>query len=78
MSNKPEKIQIKSAFIRLDAALKFAGAVETGGEAKMLIQDGVVLVNGETCTQRTKKLRNGDTVTLEYKSFLIEGTENES
>ena len=57
-------IQITTEFIKLDALLKFAGAVETGGEAKQVIQDGEVSVNGETCTMRGKKMRPGDTAEL--------------
>ena len=55
-----EEILIKEEFIRLDSALKFASLVATGGHAKIVIQNGEVLVNGEVCTQRGKKLRNGD------------------
>lgn len=55
-----EKIRIDTEFIRLDALLKLGGAVETGGQAKVLIQAGKVLVNGEVCTMRGKKLRPGD------------------
>lgn len=55
-----EEILIKEKFIRLDSALKFASLVATGGHAKIVIQNGEVLVNGEVCTQRGKKLRNGD------------------
>ena len=66
-----EKIDIHTEFIRLDALLKFAGAVETGGEAKTLIQDGGVTVNGETCTMRTKKIRPGDIVALGGQSFEV-------
>ena len=57
-----ETIQITTEFIKLDALLKFANVVMTGGEAKMLIQDGAVKVNGEICTMRGKKLRPGDVV----------------
>lgn len=78
MSQTHEKIRITSEFIRLDALLKFTGAAETGGEAKILIQGGDVSVNGEICVQRTKKLRNGDKVTLDGNSFLIIGNENEN
>lgn len=53
-------IEIDTDFIRLDALLKFSGAVETGGQAKFEIQDGKVLVNGEVCTMRGKKMRPGD------------------
>ncbi|NLJ30322.1 MAG: RNA-binding S4 domain-containing protein [Clostridiales bacterium] len=57
---KTEKITIETEFIRLDALLKLAGAVGTGGMAKLAVQDGQVRVNGETCTMRGKKLRPGD------------------
>ena len=57
-----DKIKITTEFIKLDAFLKFANVVMTGGEAKMIIQDGEVKVNGEVCTMRGKKLRPGDTV----------------
>ncbi len=54
--------QIDTEFIRLDAFLKMNDAVQTGGHAKIVIQDGEVKVNGEICTQRGKKLRPGDSV----------------
>ena len=60
-----QKILIHTEFIKLDALLKFAGLSETGGEAKERIQDGEAMVNGETCTQRGKKLRPGDTVVFD-------------
>lgn len=55
-------IQITTEFIRLDALLKFAALVGTGGEAKYVIAEGLVKVNGEACTMRGKKLRDGDIV----------------
>ena len=58
----PVEIPIRDDFIRLDAFLKLAGAVESGGQAKQVIQDGRVRVNGEICTQRGRKLRVGDVV----------------
>lgn len=61
---REEKVPITTEFIKLDALLKFAGAVETGGEAKQIIQEGGVSVNGELCTMRGKKLRTGDQVEL--------------
>ncbi len=61
---KIEEIPISTEFIKLDAFLKFANAVGTGGEAKERVLEGQVLVNGETCLQRGKKLRPGDTVAL--------------
>ncbi|NCB52472.1 MAG: RNA-binding S4 domain-containing protein [Clostridia bacterium] len=59
---KEEKVEITTEFIKLDALLKFSALSETGGEAKRLIQDGEIRVNGEVCTQRGKKIRAGDTV----------------
>lgn len=59
-----EIINIKTEFIKLDSLLKFAGLADTGGEAKELIQNGEVLVNGEVCTMRGKKIRSGDRVRL--------------
>lgn len=55
-----EMIKIETEFIRLDSLLKLAGWVDTGGQAKFLIQSGEVAVNGEPCTQRGKKMRPGD------------------
>lgn len=61
---KRQGIAIETPFIRLDALLKLAGAVETGGQAKIRIQSGGVLVNGRPCTMRGKKLVPGDTARL--------------
>lgn len=58
------EVRIKSEFIKLDQFLKFSGFVDTGGIAKAIIQDGLVEVNGEVTTQRGKKLRDGDEVTI--------------
>ena len=66
-----DSILIHIDFIKLDAMLKFAGLVETGGEAKLLIQQGQVQVNGEVCTMRGKKLRGGDTVTLAGRTVAV-------
>ena len=65
------KIIIKTEFIKLDAFLKYCGACETGGEAKLSVQEGYVLVNGEVCTMRGKKLRKGDKVTFDGQGFEI-------
>ena len=67
-----ERVKINTEFIKLDALLKFAGAVETGGEAKLVIQDGGVKVNGESCTMRGKKLRPGDFVELDGQVLVVE------
>ena len=66
-----DSILIHTDFIKLDAMLKFAGLVETGGEAKLLIQQGQVQVNGEVCTMCGKKLRGGDTVTLAGRTVAV-------
>ena len=57
-------ITIDTEYIKLDSLLKLANVVSSGGEAKVLIQGGAVSVNGETCTQRGRKLRPGDTAVL--------------
>ncbi|SHH78836.1 ribosome-associated protein [Sporobacter termitidis DSM 10068] len=67
----PKPIAIDSEFIRLDALLKFAAVTQTGGEAKLLIQDGLVTVNNEVCTQRGKKIRPGDVVSVEGTALKI-------
>ena len=69
MQNK--EIKISTEFIKLEAFLKFAGAVSTGGEAKNLIQDSLVKVNGEVCTMRGKKLHPGDTVELGGQGLTV-------
>lgn len=61
---REERVKIATEFIKLDALLKFANAAATGGEAKAVIQEGGVRVNGEVCTMRGKKLRPGDRVEL--------------
>ena len=67
-----EHVKIKTESIRLQDLLKFAGAVGTGGEAKLLIQNGEVSVNGEVCTVRGKKLRSGDRAELDGQVYLVE------
>ena len=61
---REERVKIATEFIKLDALLKYANATATGGEAKAVIQEGGVLVNGEGCTMRGKKIRPGDRVEL--------------
>lgn len=68
---KKQIIFIDTEFIKLQDLLKFAGLVETGGQAKILIQDGYVTVNGEICTMRGKKIRNGDIVTLDDDTLEV-------
>lgn len=67
-----DKVKITTEFIRLDALLKMQGLVNTGGHAKVVIQNGEVKVNKEVCTMRGKKLRPGDEVEFEGKTFIVE------
>ncbi len=81
--NRPMKVTVKVAKketrelpivtenIRLDAALKLANIVSTGGQAKMLIQDGLIKVGGEVCTMRGKKLFPGDSFEFERIIYNI-------
>ena len=66
-----EKVAITTPFIKLDAFLKFSGVAETGGQAKEMIQEGLVTVDGAVCTQRGKKLVPGSVVSLDTE--VIEG-----
>ncbi|MBQ8787116.1 MAG: RNA-binding S4 domain-containing protein [Oscillospiraceae bacterium] len=65
-------VKITTEFIKLDQLLKFAGAVAIGSEAKELILDGQVMVNGEVCTMRGKKIRGGDVVTINGQDISVE------
>ena len=65
------EIPVQSEFIRLDAFLKLANAVESGGQAKVAIQEGRVRVNGEVCAQRGRKLRRGDVVRYQGEGYVI-------
>ena len=64
-------LPISTEFIKLQDALKYANLVYSGGEAKTLIQEGEVKVNGEVCTMRGKKLYNGDRFSYEGDEFVI-------
>lgn len=70
---KTEKIKLNQneEFIRLDNVLKLGGCVETGGQAKIVIQNGEVRVNGEICKMRGKKLRIGDIAEFEGSTFEV-------
>lgn len=69
---KMETIHLKDDFIKLGQALKLAGLVDSGVEAKIVIQDGKVSVNGAAELQRGKKLYPGDVVSFGGKEFQIE------
>ena len=64
-------IKIHTEFIKLQDLLKFAGAVETGGDAKLIIQEGRITVNGAICTMRGKKLRPGDKACIDGETELV-------
>ena len=66
-----ERVKIETPFIKLQDLLKFAGAVETGGDAKLIIQEGRVAVNGEPCAMRGKKLRPGDRAVIDGETELV-------
>ena len=70
---KMELFQLRAGedFIRLGQVLKAAGMAETGAEAKEVIQDGLVMVNGETETRRGRKLHGGDVVLYDGKELRI-------
>lgn len=68
----PRVMTIDTDYIRLDALLKLADAVQSGGHAKMVIQDGEVRVNGEICEMRGKKMRNGDVVEFNGNRYEVQ------
>ncbi len=65
------EITITTEFIKLQDLLKLANLVGTGGEAKIVIQEGEVCVNGEVCTMRGKKSRPGDTVAYDGEELTV-------
>ena len=69
---KAEILSIQTEFIKLQDAMKLANVVMSGGEAKVLIQDGQVLGNGETCLMRGKKPRPGDTFSFGNVNYRIQ------
>lgn len=68
-------VEITTEYIKLESFLKLANAVESGGMAKLVIQEGDVLVNGEACTMRGKKLRDGDTVRFNGETFKVKNAD---
>jgi len=67
-------IEIKTDYIKMDQLIKFAGIVANGSDAKFMIADGLVRLNGDLCTQRGKKIRNGDIVEIkDCESLEVKG-----
>ncbi len=73
---KTETVEIRTEFIKLDQLLKFIGIAQTGGMAKEMIQNGEILVNGELCVIRGKKIYPGDHVTAFETCYQVEKNEN--
>ena len=71
METQTEKIAIKTEFIKLDQLLKFSGVADIGSEAKQMVRDGIVYVNGEVCSMRGKKIRPGDLVEITGEDIII-------
>ena len=69
--NEAIPVVIGTEFIKLESAMKLANIIPSGGTAKMVIQDGLVEVNGEVCTMRGKKLYPGDRFSYEGLTYLI-------
>ncbi len=65
-------IKIDPPFIKLDSLLKLCDIAQTGGHAKILIQDGLVQVNGEVCDQRGRKIKAGDSIRFEDTVWTVE------
>ncbi len=67
-----DNIYIKDEYIKLGQAIKLSGIAGSGSDAKMLIEDGEISVNGEVCTMRGKKLHPGDIFSFMDKSFKVD------
>lgn len=66
-----EKVQIQTEYIKLDQFLKWVGAADMGSDAKMMILEGIVKVNGEVCTMRGKKLKKEDIIEIIGESTQV-------
>ena len=74
---RTERTEINTDFIKLDSLLKFAGLTETGGNAKAVIAEGRIKVNGEVCTQRGRKIFPGDKIEVPELELTLEITARE-
>jgi len=71
---KKTQVKISTEYIKLDQLLKFSGISESGSYAKEMILDGIVLVNGEICLMRGRKIRTGDVVSVALDGETVEMT----
>lgn len=71
-----ENIRIHTDYIKLDDLLKFSGILGSGGQAKAVIKDGLVKVNGEVCLMRGKKLHSGEIVEFDGKKIKVINNDN--
>lgn len=71
MEVQTEQIKISTDFIKLQQLLKFSGAADIGSEAKEMIAEGIVKVNGEVCLMRGKKLRSGDVAEIQGEDIIL-------
>lgn len=67
-----ETIAIREDYIKLDSFLKLCGAADTGGQAKLMVQEGKILVNGAPCLMRGKKIRPGDKIMFGGKTYVCD------
>ena len=66
------EIKIETEFIKLDQLLKFAGVTQTGGQSKIMINDGLVKINGELTKARGKKIKKGDIIEIKnMEKFIV-------
>ena len=70
--NEAVPVVIGTEFIKLESAMKLANIIPSGGTAKLVIQDGLVEVNGEVCDQRGRKIKAGDKVRFENTVYSVE------
>ena len=71
VSNEDIPVSITTEFVKLESFLKLANAVPSGGMAKNFIQNGEVLINGEVCEMRGKKLYDGDRVRFDGVTYVV-------
>ncbi len=66
------QVSIETDYIKLDQFLKLAGVAQTGGQAKIMISEGIITVNNEVVLQRGKKIRKNDIIEIKgYGSFIV-------